>query len=463
MKFSLSKKTLKKILIGTTIVNYILLVAYGFLLISALFFENYAIFMLSLPAYIFSRSWILIAGLFGFEILLLAYYKYKDKKNPDVDESNITEIDAIMNDNVIIIQENLDDLQVSEIDNSLDDLTIDEMIEENNSNQPSIDLHITSVSNMSSQERTQAELDFDKLWEEAIDHVQSATDKKKAGEQLNLEPGDKTLEGFFRPINKNEPKIAITQPPQRKKNEQIDMRKKKHAVVKKLTGTKGSPSVLQPNHRELFNEIALNNWIYRNAADREKFGVHKTSLDESKYREKDIEYLIEAGVLYKLLIPYPKGSFVVYSLYETEDKKIIRSYLTKICKKQNLKLKQKTISLENYQEYGLDKKSWRFDFQINNDILGLIWTSNYLIADSETKSYSLAFTNKSEIKAILAAIQTNNEKEKTAVIISDYADNTKEILDYLESKGYGVPLILPVGESNFEDNFLEMLTNKISV
>jgi len=29
-------------------------------------------------------------------------------------------------------------------------------------------------------------------------------------------------------------------------------------------------------------------------------------------------------------------------------------------------------------------------------------------------------------------------------------------------KGYGIPFIIPVGESNFEEKFLGMLTNKIS-
>lgn len=457
MKFSLSKKTLKKILIGTTIVNYILLLAYGFLLISTLLFENYAIFMLSLPAYIISKSWMLIAGLFGFEILLLIYYRYKDRKNSDVNESDITEIDAIMNDNVIVIQENLDDLPDLGLSNNHNGLTNDETIDETNTT-PNFDIPVANVGSMTNQERTQAELDFDKLWEEAIDHVQSASDKKKDGVQLDLDVGDKTLEGFFRPVNKRE----LTSKPKQRSKEQIDQRKKEHAIVRKLTGSKGSPSVLQPNHRELFNEIAINNWIYRNAADREKFGIHKTSLDESNYREKDIEYLIEAGVLYKLLVPFPAGSFVVYSIYETEDKKIVRSYLTKICKKQNLRLNQKTITLENYQEFGLEKKNWRFDFQINNDILGLIWTSNYLIEDNQTKSYSLAFTNKTEIKAILAATQTNSAKEKTAVIVTDYADNTNEILNYLKTKGYGTPYILPVGESDFEANFLGMLTSKVS-
>ncbi|MHA1187315.1 MAG: hypothetical protein ACTSXA_12230 [Candidatus Heimdallarchaeota archaeon] len=461
MKFSLSNKTLKKILIGTTVVNYILLIAYGFLLISALLFENYAIFMLSLPAYVLSRSWILIVGLFGFEILLLIYYRYKEKKSPDAKESDIAEIDSIMNDNLVVIQENLDDQQEIEFTNTYEELSIDEMIEDTNKTPPSINIPITNISRMTNQEKKQAELDFDKLWEEAIDHVQSASDKKKDGEQLNLDAGDKTLEGFFHPINKRKSTTKTVKSKQRS-GDHIDPRKKEHALVRKLTGSKGNPSVLQPNHRELFNEIALNNWIYKNVADREKFGVHKTSLDESKYREKDIEYLIEAGVLYKLLVPFPKGSFVVYSIYETEDKKIVRSYLTKICKKRNLRLNQKTITLENYQEYGLEKKNWRFDFQITNEIYGLIWTSNYLIEDSQTKSYSLAFTNKNEIKAILAAIQTSNKKEKTAVIITDYTENTREILNYLEVKGYGIPFIIPVGESNFEEKFLGMLTNKIS-
>ncbi len=459
MKFSLSKKTLKKILIGTTVVNYILLVAYVFLLVSALLFENYAIFILSLPAYVLSKSWLLIVGFFGFEVCLLVYYWYKKKKSQDVNEADIEEIDAIMNDNVVIIEENFDDFKEDEVRNSNDSLTINELIEEHSNTPQNVDIHIANINGMTSQERAQAERDFDKLWEEAINHVQSASDKKKAGEQLNLDASDKTLEGFFPPIDSQK----STTIPKRKNKEQIDKRKKDYALVKKLTGSEGSHSILKPNHRELFNEIALNNWIYKNTTDREKFGVFKTSLDESKYREKDIEYLIESRVLYKLLIPFPSGSFVVYSIYEGEDKKIVRSYLTKICKKQNLRLNQKTISLDNYKEFDLEKKTWRFDFQINNSILGLIWTSSYLIEDEQTKSYSLAFTNKSEIKALLAVTQTSTGKEKTAVVITDYSDNTNEILNYLETKGYGVPYILPIGESDFEENFHKILTNKISV
>ena len=460
MKFSLSKKTLKKILIGTTVVNYILLVAYVFLLVSALLFENYAIFILSLPAYVLSKSWLLIVGFFGFEACLLVYYWYKKKKSQDVNETDIQEIDAIMNDNVVIIEANFDDLSEDEVRNSNDSLTINEMIEEHGNTPQSVDIPIANINGMTSQERAQAELDFDKLWEEAINHVQSASDKKKAGEQLNLDASDKTSEGFFPHVNSQKSTTSI---PKQKSTKQIDKRKKYHALVKKLTGSEGSPSILKPNHRELFNEIALNNWIYKNATDREKFGVFKTSLDESKYREKDIEYLIESRVLYKLLIPFPLGSFVVYSIYEGEDKKIVRSYLTKICKKQNLRLNQKTISLDNYKEFDLEKKTWRFDFQINNNILGLIWASSYLIEDEQTKSYSLAFTNKSEIKAILAATQTSTGKEKTAVVITDYSDNTIEILNYLETKGYGAPYIIPIGESDFEENFLKMLTSKISI
>jgi len=94
--------------------------------------------MLSLPAYVLSRSWILIVGLFGFEILLLIYYRYKEKKSPDAKESDIAEIDSIMNDNLVVIQENLDDQQEIEFTNPYEELSIDEIIKDTNRTPPSI-------------------------------------------------------------------------------------------------------------------------------------------------------------------------------------------------------------------------------------------------------------------------------------------------------------------------------------
>ncbi|MHA1557442.1 MAG: hypothetical protein ACTSPM_10975, partial [Candidatus Heimdallarchaeota archaeon] len=79
MKFQLSKSTLKKLLTGTTIINYFVLITYVFLLISASSFSSHFVFLLSIPAYVLSRSWLLIVGLFGFEILLITYYWYKNK------------------------------------------------------------------------------------------------------------------------------------------------------------------------------------------------------------------------------------------------------------------------------------------------------------------------------------------------------------------------------------------------
>ena len=79
MKLKISNNLLRKIIIGTTIFNCLLLVAYVCLLISATLFENYVIFIISIPAYIISDSWLLIIGLFGFESLLLLYYWIRNK------------------------------------------------------------------------------------------------------------------------------------------------------------------------------------------------------------------------------------------------------------------------------------------------------------------------------------------------------------------------------------------------
>lgn len=187
MKIKLSQSLLRKILIGTTIFNCLLLVTYVFLLISAYFIENYTVFMLSIPAYIFSRSWLLIAGLFGFEICLIIYYLYKNKSKMSLEESTVEKqsIDMLFDEEIIqdeVPIEQLSDFELDETFESPDEIE-----------QVNMNAQITSPNNdetyieevdVKEPVLLHAEQEFDHLWKEAIDHVKNANSKKKLGSQL---------------------------------------------------------------------------------------------------------------------------------------------------------------------------------------------------------------------------------------------------------------------------------------
>ncbi|MGC9780487.1 MAG: hypothetical protein HZR80_14670 [Candidatus Heimdallarchaeota archaeon] len=464
MKIKLSSGTLKKILIGTTVINYILLVTYVFLLISASIGGNYTIFLLSVPAYILSNSWLLIVGFFGFEACLLFYYWMKTRNETQQEDLEgltntvITESELLDEDfdifqdtdilenqaNTVINEQNIPNSDAINVENEMPNLR-ENPIEETN--------EILIEENF---EVIQAEKDFDRLWEEAIDHVKSAVDKKKAGEPVSITPEETTRQEIsFQSQNEHITKFTDN-------IEKQENRIHSRAIISKWKvkhkKSIANPSIIKDQHREFYNEIALNNWIFQKSSDRDRVGLFKTALDETRFREKDFKYLIEVGIIHKLLIPFPTGSFVVYAIQEKEDKKIIRNYIAKWCKKNNFNLTQKSIAFVNYSDLGLDRKNWRFDFQINN-IIGLIWISDFLIRDDHTGTLSLAYHNKKELKALLAASQINfSNKELTAMIVTDYGYNIEEIERYIENIGFGQATILAVGDKRFE----KQLKNAIS-
>ncbi|MHA1211612.1 MAG: hypothetical protein ACTSSH_04035 [Candidatus Heimdallarchaeota archaeon] len=467
MKLKIKTVTLRKLLIGTTVFNVILLITYGFLLVSATIIENYTIFMLSIPAYLFSNSWLLMLGLFGFEGLLLLYYWVKTRKTSreetEVGQENaeaLFDIDILAEENETLHQ----DSSQTETESGGEALeeSITNLLPEN---QEENTIREIFNSPQSQDETTiQAELEFDRLWEEAIDHIKGAVTKKKAGESLDVSESD-----LLQPENhESELSKSITEifteksEPILSSNEEFSRAVIPKSKIKNKQRV-GNPSIIKEQHREFYNEIALNNWIYKDNSDRERVGLYKIALDETRFREKDLSYLIEANIIHKLTIPFPSGSFTIYSLYEGEDKKIIKNYLAKFCKRNNLKLTQKSIAFVNYADLGLERKNWRFDFYINNSFVGLIWISNFLIEDKQTKTYTIAYNNRKELKALLATSQIDfSSTTKTALIITDYKRNAKVIEQHIEKQGFGQAQILALGEKNFEKKLLAELRAQVS-
>ncbi len=467
MKIKLSSGTLKKILIGTTVINYILLVTYVFLLISASIGGNYTIFLLSIPAYILSNSWLLIVGFFGFEVCLLFYYWMKTRNETQENLESLT--DSVITESELL-DENFDIFQDTDI---LENQANTDVNAQNIPNFDAINMEndmpnlrenpieeTNEISLEENLEAIQAEKDFDRLWEVAIDHVKSAVDKKKAGEPVSIPPVETTRQEIsFQSQNEHITKFTDNTEKQEKRIHSRAITSKSKVKHKKSIV---NPSIIKDQHREFYNEIALNNWIFQKSSDRDRVGLFKTALDETRFREKDFKYLIEVGIIHKLLIPFPTGPFVVYAIQEKEDKKIIRNYIAKWCKRNNFNLTQKSIAFVNYSDLGLDRKNWRFDFQINN-IIGLIWISDFLIRDDHTGTLSLAYQNKKELKALLAASQINfSNKELTAMILTDYDYNIEEIEHYIENIGFGQATILAVGDKRFEKQLQSELKNAIS-
>ena len=460
MKFSLSIRTLKKILIGTTVVNYVILVAYVFLIVSVTFFESYAVFLLSLPAYVLSKSWLLVLGFFGFEGCLLLYYWYKNKNSfqtENLEETSqiILDVDVFSDDSALF----------SETENLISDIAIEEIERPEIENEHEIDgmIPVQTSAVQDNFELIESEKEFDRLWEEAIEHVSSAY-KKKAGVPVNVTTNVNEKSESKQDTTSNH-NVSDTTSSIIDKNHQSNKVSRAIIAKSKLKRKKnvGNVSLIKEKHREFYNEIALNNWIYQRNSDRKRVGLFKLSLDETRFREKEFRYLIDAGILYKILIPFPTGSFVIYSLYEGEDKKIIKNYLAMLCKCNGLCFTQKSIAFVNYSDLGLDRKNWRFDFHINNSVVGIIWLSNFLIEDDQTRTISLAYQQKKELKALLATAQINHSNGiMTAIIITDYNYNKKIIKKHIKNMGFGQATIFAVGEKSFESQIMKELKNKIS-
>ncbi|NHJ49405.1 MAG: hypothetical protein FK733_16565 [Asgard group archaeon] len=469
MKIKLSRKLLRKILIGTTIFNSLLLVTYVFLLISTYFLENYTVFLLSIPAYVLSNSWMLIVGLFGFEVLLIVYYWFKTKSEVATDKTPVDEkvVESIFDEEILTIDDTEDPIDSTNEELEEPIAIIEPVINNEEVIEADANESIFDVFEDEKEARDplliKAEQEFDLLWKEAIEHVRLASTKKKTGASPSIE----TQEIQPKVVEKKDLTSQNQETDSSVSPLNFDTHSTSRAVIpkSKIKPKKNSNnySVIKDMHRDFYNELAINNWIYKNGSDRERIGLYKIALEETRFREKDIEYLLDAGIIHKLVIPFHSGPFIIYSIYEAEDKKIISNYLAKFCKQNSLAYNQKSIAFVNYAELGLERKNWRFDFFINNSIVGVIWISNFLIDESQSSNYTLAYKHKKILKALLATSQINfTGNSLAAMIITDYHYNAREIKRYINSMGFGEAQILSIGEKNFEKKLLSASRTEIS-
>ena len=308
MKLRISESKLRKAVIGTTVFNGLLLVTYIFHLITLMVNETYTLFILSLPSYLLSRSWLLLIGLFGLESLLLVYYWFKSKNAPSTRE---TQAEATLPETFDIdelLEE--DNEQLDLVENEA--LTSRETITDSNNPEPDyrpieqeplqdepsqepLEVYQSALDEMDTDDPT-IELEFDKLWEEAIKHVRSAAIKKKAGLMQTSEKPKPIEAKPVRPLVARSMK-EFTGKKTIAKDSSLENPLSRALIRKSKLKPKQlvfNPSLIRDEHREFYNEIALNNWIYRDSHDRKRVGIFKTALDETRFQEVPSECVAPA-------------------------------------------------------------------------------------------------------------------------------------------------------------------------
>jgi hypothetical protein len=358
-----------------------------------------------------------------------------DEQNQDIDEENISSLPSLFDNS----QENEGELTGI--------IAADENLDSNSStNKPTINEKVS-------------EKEFEKKMDDALKYVDFSNFEHK---KQSLQDKKKETNWFS---GKGEP-IDISSL-NKKQSENDNRLQKKHsrAMVKKDRTETASlakvPSILKVEHKELYDEISLNNWIYYSQAAREKLGIYKPALDETRFREKDISYLLEARIIFKILLPHPTGEILIYSIQPNEGKKIIQIYLSRIAKNNNYELQQKTVNIKDYQHFSLDRKSWRFDFYVPKLILGKIWLTNFLLEDTGTDEVTLTYQSREEVKALLATTQIHFEQEELIpIIITDYQENGQIIEEVIEKMELGNVNVLLLSDKKFEKRFLKLLAKK---
>lgn len=500
MKFSLNSRAQRIILISTTIINYLLLIAYILLLISSFVVDSYILFLFSIPAYLLNNSWIFLLLFFIIEILIMTYGWLKQRARTQLSVTD-DDFESLFDDqelfpeeeeaNEVLENEELavwesfssDHGQQTELLEPLNSEPVSPQQggeeDESQSLLPPTEAPLDSSSHsseaFSKEDNTtptgtvispstsdpfnippekeislEEELAFDKLWQEAIDQVSRASQSNESTSSFTTADGKRITH------QEEKDEEAPSQP-----TPNIDELVSTKAVEK--GDLKITPSLLKDEHREFFNEIALNSWIYARQADRKRVGIFKTALDETRFTEKDFDYLISAGILLKLIIPFPNGSFVIYTLYDNQDVKIVKDYFFKLCKRKQLTISPKTKEFNDHQSLGLEKKSWRFDFEINKQVVGVFWLTPHFLESDSIGNYSLTYSTRAEFKALMATVQLDYPKNHgMAVIITDYQENVGRIENYIQAQGLGIAKVLAIGEQNFQKQFLKMIESSLN-
>ncbi|MBN1328542.1 MAG: hypothetical protein JXA54_03620 [Candidatus Heimdallarchaeota archaeon] len=210
----------------------------------------------------------------------------------------------------------------------------------------------------------------------------------------------------------------------------------------------------------IYQNIVNNIWVYEKARDRERIGFDHNALDESQIPLSELSSLIKMGLVFKQTIQHPTGSFVVYTSNPKTEKQIINDYIRRICRAKRIRIISRKIDFLNYQELGLLKKTWQFDFEIPElNIIGCIWTDDSFVISNT--NMNILTEKKEELKALIATITLKMKEEGIALIITNQKANSEIIKDFVKRTGWGKAIVLYFSDAKFIDKFTKCIEKKL--
>ena len=414
--FKLTSKRIQKILLVSILsINATLLISFIIYLLLSNNFLPSIFYVLAIPVDILSNNILFLVLFFVLNIGTISYYLFKYKK-----QSN--------NDVVIFdkkVENEIESFDFSDINSITNDI-----FEENFSEE-------TIVQNANQRHFSENAVDL----EQVITHDIEDSIDQIIDDELDLTPS------YLSELDTNSDELSSLQTNIADSVASIE--------VKDIPQKKG----INDYQFAFYQMIVNDGWLYEKAADRERIGFERNALDEAKVSLSDIETLINSGMLYKQTIHHPSGPFAVFSSRLDIEKLIIKETLRRIIRKKRLKFIGRKFDFQNWDEFGLAKKTWEFDFEIANpSILGSIWIDDaFLISSTGKDKNGITREKKEELKALIASYELKMKDGGKGIIITNNKDNSKIIKKIVQSTGWGEVEILYFSDKNFNQKFLNIL------
>jgi hypothetical protein len=388
----------KAIIIGIFAFNLLLLISFTIDLFIQFGFLPESLSILALPIALMSNKFIIVVFLLIIEGVLVGFSWYKISKSSKLKQES-----------------------------SEDDFKFDFLLDEekSNVNSETIQNHEElTIENENYLDDESIEINFD-INPQRVDITYQATPSENVAV---LDDDDIDLSPNF--LSKND-KLIYTEI-----KERIDIGKTKDSVTDQQFA--------------IYQTIVNSEWFYCNTLDRDRIGLDNNALNESNITLSDLNLLVKIGLVYRLKISHPTGSFQVLTSNPNIEKKIVETLIRRNCRKRRIKTKQRKVNFPNWKEFGLSKSNWQFNIEIPQFSIVMTFFGDNAF---DKNSCNLKHNYKEELKALIATACLKMKADGTAIIITTSKERKESIKQLLKNTGWGNAFILDYSSKDFETKF----------
>ena len=218
--------------------------------------------------------------------------------------------------------------------------------------------------------------------------------------------------------------------------------------------------ILSERQFALYRNIVKIDWLYEKKADKQRIGFDNYSVDESNISYSDLSKLMKCGMVFKQKITHPKGSFLVYTANPEVEPVIIQQFIMDYLRKNRLKIFSRRITFQNWQEFGISKETWQFDFEVQSPpLIGCIWGDD-AFQSSPNHSFQILSEKKEELKALIATatLKLNNGQ---AILILNNTPHLKTVQKFMKSVAWGDLVLLDFSNPTFYKSFNKLIQKSL--